>query len=251
MPLASRALFCLLLRSAHALLHQRFGAITYANRGSSIASWLDVHASTATVLGFDTETRPQFVKGAKPRPPATLQLATSDACLVVHCIELLRAERRWPPELLDVLGSSSVVKAGVSIDDDALELWLFYGVETRGRLDLGGVGAAGSRQQGLKSLAAQVLGFELPKKRSLTLANWERPLTEEMLGYAAADAWVGRAVVDRLAQLQPGGALGTPTARAGLIKDERPLAELYARRRARRAVRDALIALEQGHHVLS
>lgn len=77
-------------------------------------------------LGFDTETRPAFRKG-EVHPPATLQLSTATATLVVPLLHLDAP----PALLLDTLASTHIAKVGVGIDDDAIELWLHHGARRR------------------------------------------------------------------------------------------------------------------------
>lgn len=216
--------------------------ITYAANSADVTSWFEAHGG-ASALGFDTETKPMFRKGRAPNPPACLQLATADSCLVIH-LTRLRAEGAWPPPLVAALADERVLKVGVGIDDDAVECWLHWGLDVRGRLDLGGVGSVGGETRGLKSLALDVLGVELPKSKSVTMSNWELELSGKMLAYAAADAWVGRAVLDALAARQP-AVFGTAAGRARLLAGERELSELYARRRVRQTVRRSIVSLEQ------
>ena len=93
--------------------------ITYATEASCVESWLRSRQHEPA-FGFDTETRPSYSKG-EVFAPATLQLSTATDCLVVHVAHL---EAPLPTALVEVLASTDVLKCGLGIDDDAIELWL-------------------------------------------------------------------------------------------------------------------------------
>eukprot|EP00316_Scyphosphaera_apsteinii_P020590 CAMPEP_0119318504 /NCGR_PEP_ID=MMETSP1333-20130426/46653_1 /TAXON_ID=418940 /ORGANISM="Scyphosphaera apsteinii, Strain RCC1455" /LENGTH=352 /DNA_ID=CAMNT_0007324699 /DNA_START=145 /DNA_END=1203 /DNA_ORIENTATION=+ len=235
--------------------------ITYATCSRCVQEWLMQHR--AAVLGFDTETRPQFIKGETANAPATLQvvpalmwhhepskhsrvleivaqLSTASACLVIHLTHCERT-KHWLKPLRTLLADPTVLKAGVGIDDDAISLWLHWGFDVNGRLDLGRVGGS---NRGLKSLAAEYLGLNLEKSKSLALSDWElRPLSEAQLNYAALDAWVGHALFSQLAAIQP--EIFSYHVLQHRLSGQRELAELYARRRVRQAIRAQFITLDK------
>ena len=64
-------------------------------------------------------------------------------------------------------------------------------------------------------------------------------LSDKQLAYAAADAWAGRAVFERVASLDD-AAFGYEACRKLLESDERGCAQLYALRRARQATKAAM-----------
>ena len=167
--------------------------VTYATSSRCVVDWLDAHCGDT--LGFDSETRPAYRKG-QVYAPATMQLSTLTDALIVH---LSHSEAEGGPAALrEVLGDASVHKAGVGIDDDAVDMWcacactaqhmhstahahahahatrhirhatimrhatshmpictpsprrLHWGIEVRGRVELGG---DGRQMLGLKALA--------------------------------------------------------------------------------------------------
>jgi len=149
----------------------------------------------ATVLGFDTETRPAFRKGQK-YPPSLLQLATEEEVFVFQ----LR-QTGLPESLLAVLSDPNIVKAGVALDFDLHSLR-----EVRFFVPGGFVGLArmarsrGIRNHGLRGLAAVVCGIRISKSARTT--NWANPdLTAQQIQYAATDAWIGREIYYRLLAL--------------------------------------------------
>lgn len=142
--------------------------------------------SRETVLGFDSETRPAFVKG-ESYPPALLQLAGSKE---VYIFQLTRL--KLPKMVRKILADPAIIKAGVSIDHDKRKLQDLGRFHPAGFVDLGDVARyAGIKNHGLRGLAAVVLGFSISKQSQRS--NWAREvLTPGQLIYAATDAWVSR-----------------------------------------------------------
>ena len=149
------------------------------------------------VLGFDTETRAAFRKG-ESYPPALLQLATAHAVWLVQL-------RAFPTlgGFADLLGSAQHLKAGVGLDHDLRKLRENYEFKPAGFVDLAKMSdAAGFRANGLRGLAAHVLGLRVAKQAQCT--NWARAeLTGQQLRYAATDAWISREIFLALEKLMP------------------------------------------------
>ena len=140
------------------------------------------------VLGFDTETRPTFTKGKTCRP-ALIQLATAET---VYLIQLTRLPFR--DDIAELLASPRVLKVGVAINDDMKALARIHPFKADGVVDLAAMARArGIQAQGLRTLAANLLGFRISK--SAQCSNWENhELTAQQIKYAATDAWVGREI---------------------------------------------------------
>ncbi len=139
-----------------------------------------------SVLGFDTETRPTFKKG-QSNLPALLQLAGSKQTFLfrLHSVGLNNG-------LLHLLETPEIVKAGVAVHDDILELQRLTDFTEAGFIDLGTTALEkGFERSGLRNLTASLLGYRISK--SAQCSNWEaRPLTKRQIDYAATDAWVSR-----------------------------------------------------------
>lgn len=150
-----------------------------------------------TVLGFDTETRPTFTKGKTCRP-ALIQLATADT---VYLIQLTHVP--FCDEIAALLSSPRVLKVGVAIHDDMKALARIHPFTADGVVDLAVMARArGIQAQGLRTLAANLMGFRISK--SAQCSNWENhELTAQQVKYAATDAWVGRELYFRM--LRSGG----------------------------------------------
>jgi ribonuclease D len=138
------------------------------------------------VVGLDTETRPSFKKG-EIHLPCLVQAATARA---VYVFQLNRLEVF--PALAELLASPSVVKAGVGIGHDLLQLNKVFPLKVDNTVDLGVVARRrGIGQSGVRNLAGMFLGFRIPKGHRTS--NWAAPrLSPEQITYAATDAWACR-----------------------------------------------------------
>ncbi|KAL7511937.1 hypothetical protein ACHAXN_010041 [Cyclotella atomus] len=174
-----------------------------------------------SVLGFDVETiakppwRPE--RASLPDGPATIQLSTPDSCLIVQLATIGDGSAKNAPSVIrDVVNNPNIIKVGVGIDDDALDLYRWSkevvnesdGVqngqllwEMTSRFDLGCIlpNYNVGRRIGLREIAKTVLGVEIKKSKKLQMSNWgTKHLTDEQISYAARDAWVSAAVVAKL-----------------------------------------------------
>ncbi|VGO12911.1 hypothetical protein PDESU_01465 [Pontiella desulfatans] len=156
---------------------------TEAEADAAAAKLLD-----ETLLGFDTETRPAFRKG-ESYDPSLLQLATEQA---VFLFQLQQCG--LTPNLIKVLSSPDIVKAGVAIDRDISELQAMEPFEADGFIELAiPAKEAGIKNLGLRGMTAILFSFRISKKEQVS--NWARPeLTESQQTYAATDAWLGRKI---------------------------------------------------------
>ena len=135
-------------------------------------------------IGFDTETKPVFVKG-RTNNVAILQFATPER------VYLFRLTSTGVTTQMKVLFENpDVLKVGVAIRDDIRGLQQLRGFTPRGFVELTALTkAAGFEAEGLKKLTAMILGFRISK--SAQTSNWEAPkLDERQIVYAATDAWV-------------------------------------------------------------
>lgn len=138
------------------------------------------------LLGFDTETRPAFRKGEN-YDPSLLQLATEDT---VYLFQIQQCG--LTPNLLKVLSSPKVTKAGVALERDVAELQAMAEFDPAGFVELATFAKkAKIKNLGLRGLTAILFGFRISKKEQVS--NWARKdLTESQQRYAATDAWLGR-----------------------------------------------------------
>jgi ribonuclease D len=147
------------------------------------------------VVGFDTETRPAFRKGER-YDPALAQFATARA---VYLFQLRRVD--VIPGLAEVLSAPGIVKAGVAVARDLLELKNLFAFAERNVVDLGVIARRrGLGQTGLRNLAGIFLACRVAK--SSRTSNWAATtLTPAQINYAATDAWICRELYLRLQAL--------------------------------------------------
>ena len=138
------------------------------------------------LLGFDTETRPAFNKG-QSYLPSLLQLAGTK---VVYLFQLSKCG--LPDSITKLLSNVNIIKSGVAIDQDLIELQQILNFKPGGFIDLGDIARSnGLPHHGLRGLAAFLLNFRISK--SSRTSNWSaNQLTKKQIRYAATDAWLGR-----------------------------------------------------------
>ena len=142
---------------------------------------------SADVLGFDTESKPTFLKGEVSTGPHLVQLATDEAAYLFQigaapALDLLKA----------VLESDTILKVGFGLSDDLKRLHAKLGIEARHVLDLSTALRRGERNTlGAKTAVARYFGQRLQKSKRITTTNWALPrLSEKQILYAADDAHV-------------------------------------------------------------
>jgi ribonuclease D len=142
--------------------------------------------SPASVVGFDTETRPAFKKG-ESYLPCLAQVATARA---VYLFQLQRHD--WSAPMAQMLSADRVVKAGVSLADDLRSLKKLFPFEEKAIVDVGMVAKRhGLKQTGVRNLAGIFMGFRIPK--GTKTSNWAAArLSPQQITYAATDAWACR-----------------------------------------------------------
>lgn len=138
----------------------------------------------ASVIGFDTESRPAFRKG-EYYPIAMIQMAIPGKVFLIR-VNLTG----FTKELQDLFTEENIVKAGISIRDDIKELQRLAPFEPAGVVDLNDLTRElGVMNIGVRSLSGIFLGIRISKGQQTS--NWEREtLSEGQIYYAATDAWV-------------------------------------------------------------
>eukprot|EP00536_Pseudo-nitzschia_multiseries_P010051 jgi/Psemu1/288865/fgenesh1_pg.295_\ len=186
----------------------------------------DAANNSPRVLGLDVESTPRLpwredgYRSDTYFGPATIQLSTVSEALVLQIAQdghgPIYEQTGLPDFVHDVLRDDTIIKTGLAIDDDMVELyrwcrdlgasddrlsWALSG--SLRRFDMGGIGSSkpGSTV-GLARLVAGVLGVALPKSKKLARSHWSGvPLGIPEVDYAARDAWAAAAVLDHLGGL--------------------------------------------------
>lgn len=155
------------------------------------------------VLGFDTESRPTFVKNEKSRGPHVLQFATPEKAYI---FQSHRTECH--PAITELLGAEGIAKIGFGLKDDLKFIVEKFGIEPRGVVDLNGTfGELGYKNQvGARAAIAMLFRKKLLKSRSTTTSDWSaRTLTEKQILYAANDAFAALQVYHALERVRADG----------------------------------------------
>ena len=148
------------------------------------------------VVGFDTESKPTFLKNETSTGPHTLQLATLDHAWV---FQLFDAECRAAAAQL--LASTTLLKVGFGLSGDRTQIRRTLGIEPEAVVDLDTVFRQRGyrREVGVKTAVALVFGQRFIKSRKQTTSNWAaRQLTEAQVRYAANDAYAAMCVAHAL-----------------------------------------------------
>ncbi|MCM2350506.1 MAG: 3'-5' exonuclease domain-containing protein 2 [Bacteriovoracaceae bacterium] len=146
----------------------------------------------ASILGFDTETRPSFRKGEFYKV-ALLQLATHECCYLFRLNKI-----PLQPELVSLLEDENIKKVGVAIRDDLIALQKRASFNPGGFIDLAEkTRISKSESLSLRALCGMYLNQRLSKAAKVT--NWESPvLTAAQAKYAANDAFVSLLIFEKM-----------------------------------------------------
>ena len=136
------------------------------------------------IVGFDTETKPTFVKGPL-NPPSIMQLACDDKVYIFQFDndEIFK-------QLSLILSNKNITKCGVSVDRDLIELMYLSPFDPISFFDLGNVARENEiPHHGLRGLVAMFLKHRISKGSQTS--DWSKiSLTDSQISYAATDAWV-------------------------------------------------------------
>ncbi len=147
---------------------------------------------SASIVGFDTETRPSFKRGERHNV-ALLQLSTtSDAFL-------FRINNTGiPAPLKEFIEDKSITKVGLSTTDDFHQLVRVCDAHPNGFVELQQM----VKQFRITDMSLQkiyAILFQEKISKGQQLSNWEAPqLTDAQKRYAAIDAWACLSIYNHL-----------------------------------------------------
>lgn len=168
-------------------LHQIEVVNTAAQAAEALAT-----LSSATALGFDTESKPTFEKNERSFGPHIVQLSTLTKAWI---FQLEDAQCRDAVGAL--LESPHITKAGFGLGDDKKRIVQKLGVELRGVLDLNHVfSEQGYRKDvGVRGAVAVLFNKRFIKSKKAATSNWANAqLTPAQIIYAANDAYAAMRV---------------------------------------------------------
>ncbi len=135
------------------------------------------------ILGFDTESRPTFRKGATIHV-SLIQIAADDICF------LFRIRKLGDITILkEILESDKILKVGLSLHDDFLMLSHDYNFTPQGFVDLQKL-VSKYRFASISLQKIYAILFDKRISKGQQLSNWDASnLTPAQINYAAIDAW--------------------------------------------------------------
>ncbi|MEG0482688.1 MAG: 3'-5' exonuclease [Acinetobacter sp.] len=152
---------------------------------------------TASILGFDTESKPTFTKGEVQTGPHLIQLATDKKAYLFQV----------SAEILDflkpVFENKDQIKVGFGLKNDA-HLFRKKGIELNNIIELSkSFSSFGlNNPVGIKNAMALLFQIHFPKSKSISTSNWaRRSLTQQQIEYAAADAYAPVLIFKELLRL--------------------------------------------------
>jgi len=159
----------------------------------------NIHGVEKAAVGFDTETKPNYTKGAKQNKVALIQIATDARVCLFHIHFSSGGKDFIQPKLLQLLTDKNIAKVGVGVENDEVALRTripkftsngsFVSLEKILRVKYPGL-----RRLGLRNATATLFGLRMSKRWQM--CNWEQKLRGGMIHYAACDAWIGLRLLD-------------------------------------------------------
>jgi RNA polymerase sigma factor for flagellar operon FliA len=161
--------------------------ITLVRSEAEITEALDALLAS-DAIGFDTESKPTFLKGEAATGPHLIQLATEERAYLFATFD-----SGATAALKAILESPRVLKAGFGLGNDRRDLRAKLGVEMQNVIDLGEIlrGPEHRGTVGAKKAVERFFGQQLHKSKKTGTSNWASSrLSERQMLYAANDAHV-------------------------------------------------------------
>ena len=149
-----------------------------------------------SVLGFDTESKPTFVRDEVSAGPHVVQFSTLDTAYIFQmhddaCREAASA----------LLVSARISKVGFGLAGDHVQIKRTLGVLPQNVLDLNVLfrDQGYVKELGVRGAVAVVFKRRFLKSKKATTSNWSnRQLTESQIIYSGNDAWAAIKVFDAI-----------------------------------------------------
>jgi ribonuclease D len=152
-----------------------------------------------TVVGFDTESKPTFVRGHVSEGPHVAQFASNKRAYVFPLHDA--AVRATVAELIKL---PTLKKVGFGLGDDLKRIRKKLHVEPAAVTDIGSLFARrGFKNQevGVKVAMALVFKQRFRKSKRIATSNWKfRHLSDQQILYAANDAYAALRIYEKLQQ---------------------------------------------------
>lgn len=158
---------------------------------------IEAELKQITVFGFDTESKPTFVKGEVSTGPHLIQLATHKKAY------LFQVNSETLTFLRPIFSSKTQFKVGFGLKNDA-QLFRKKGIELNNIIELSKrFGTFGfNATMGVKNAMALLFQIHFPKNKKISTSNWsKKKLSPEQIGYATADAYAAFLIFEELLRL--------------------------------------------------
>ena len=145
----------------------------------------------ADAIGFDTESKPTFIKGEVSTGPHLIQFATDTHAYLFQIGP--HTDAATLAILQAILEPAAPLKVGFGLSDDVKRLHAKLAIRAGGVVDLSvALRTPGQRNDlGAKTAVAKFFGQKLQKSKKISTTNWSLPrLSSSQLLYAADDAQV-------------------------------------------------------------
>ena len=158
------------------------------------------------VLGFDTESKPTFVRDEVSSGPHVVQFSTRQTAYVFQLHDDGSRE-----VVRTLLQAAHIIKVGFGLAGDHQQIRRTLNIEPRNVLDLNHVFRSQGyiKEIGIRGAVAVVFKRRFIKSRKATTSNWaNRQLTPSQVIYSGNDAWAALLVFEALDL--PSAAVGQP-----------------------------------------
>ena len=163
------------------------GSITVIENEHDAAEAL-AYLRTQALVGFDTETKPNFRKGVTNRV-SLIQISTDERSFLFRINKC-----GFTRELIDFIECDDVIKVGLSLKDDFHMLHRLCEFEPRNFVELQDM-VKDFRISDLSLQKIYAILFQERISKGQRLTNWEAPrLTGAQMVYASIDAWACRRI---------------------------------------------------------
>ncbi len=167
------------------------GVIKVVNTAAEMRRAIEI-LKNYSILGFDTESRPTFRKGATIHV-SLMQIAAEDVCFLFRIKKINDIS-----SLSAIIESEKILKVGLSIHDDFNILSHDYNFAPKGFVDLQKI-VPSYKFASLSLQKIYAILFNERITKSQQLSNWDATeLSDAQISYAAIDAWACIKIYNRL-----------------------------------------------------
>ena len=158
-------------------------------------------------IGFDTETtilRPNEINEPPCKYVSTIQIATSMGTVVFQTYRMWKEKHELPSALRKLLASDNLIKVGVGSMLDVEKLFLSYGGDYRGFIDIQYL-AKTVKLPGISmaDLATRYLGEGFIKDPFGHRGDWDGDLSSASIAYASRDAEMSLSIYQAMMNIAP------------------------------------------------